>query len=80
MNKRKNKKYGKFSVGPGHVFNDVPTNKKEARQHGNALASSGNYPVGTSDCFNVGISGGCGSECFVYQEGRCPEPQEIRKI
>lgn len=69
--------YGKYTTGPGHIFNDVPTNEEEAWQHGNALAASGNYPVGTSECFNVGISGGCGPDCFVYKKGECPEPQEI---
>ena len=65
----------KFKNGPAHVFNPVPTNEEEAHVHGNALAASGNYPVGTSECFNVGISGGCGSKCFVYLKGECPEPQ-----
>ena len=55
----------------------VPQNDEEALAHGNALAASGNYPVGTSACFNVGISGGCGEDCFVYQRGDCPEPDEI---
>jgi len=67
----------KFLSGPSHIFNPIPQNHDEALAHGNALAKSGNYPVGTSDCFNVGISGGCGPDCFVYLEGRCNEPQEI---
>ncbi len=67
----------KFITGPGHIFNPVPTNKEEALEHGNALAKSGNYPVGTSECFNVGISGGCGPDCYIYREGRCGEPQEM---
>ncbi len=67
----------KFVSGPRHIFNPVPTNEEEALQHGNALAASGNYPVGTSGCFNVGISGGCGPECFVYLNGKCSEPQEM---
>lgn len=54
-----------------------PKNEHEALQHGNALASTGNYPVGTSGCFNVGISGGCGPECYVYLAGECTEPQEM---
>ena len=70
----------KFHVGPFHVFNPVPTNHEEAVEHGNALAASGNYPVGTSDCFNVGISGGCGPECFVYQDGRCKIADELIDI
>lgn len=67
----------KFISGPGHIFNPVPTNEEEAVAHGNALAKSGNYPVGTSGCFNVGISGGCGPECFVYLKGECDEPGEM---
>ena len=54
-----------------------PKNAKEALQHGNALAANGNYPLGTSDCFNVGISGGCGTDCFVYREGLCDVPEEM---
>lgn len=34
--------------------------------------------VGTSDCHKVGIMGGCGLECFVYQESRCHIPEEIK--
>lgn len=33
--------------------------------------------VGTSDCHKVGIMGGCGFNCWVYQDGRCPEPDEM---
>ena len=67
----------KFKSGPAHFFNPVPANEEEAHAHGNALAASGNYPVGTSECFNVGISGGCGPKCFVYLKGECDEPQEM---
>ncbi len=67
----------KFVSGPGHIFNPVPQNAEEALAHGNALAASGNYPVGTSGCFNVGISGGCGPDCYVYLAGECSEPQEM---
>lgn len=56
------------------LFQDPPKNEEESLQHGNALANTGNYPVGTSECFNVGISGGCGPECFVYLKGKCDEP------
>ena len=67
------KKFGKFMTGRGTIFNPVPQNEEEALQHGNALAhgKNSNYPVGTSECFNVGISGGCGPDCFVYQKGEC---------
>ena len=69
--------FGKYTTGPGHIFNHPPTNKEEAAQHGNALAASDNYPVGTSECFNVGIAGGCGPDCYIYREGRCDEPGEM---
>lgn len=72
-------KHGKFLSGKGAIFNPVPQNEEEALQHGNALAAGpdSNYPVGTSECFNVGISGGCGLDCFVYQKGECIEPGEF---
>jgi len=54
-----------------------PRNHEEAVQHGNAMAATGDYPVGTTDCFNVGISGGCGPDCFAYLEGNCEEPDEM---
>lgn len=70
----------KFNKGPAHIFNPVPKNKEEATAHGNALAASGNYPVGTSDCFNVGISGGCGPDCFVYRNGDCESPEGFDEL
>lgn len=33
--------------------------------------------VGVPDCYKVGMWGGCGLDCWVYQEGRCGEPTEI---
>ena len=73
------RKFGKYSTGKSVVFNPIPTNEEEAQQHGNALAygKDSNYPVGTSNCFNVGISGGCGPDCFVYQCGECEEAMEM---
>ena len=62
------------------MFNEPPKNELEALQHGNALANIGNYPVGTDECFNVGISGGCGPGCFVYLKGGCDEPNEMIEI
>lgn len=59
------------------LFQKPPQNEQEALQHGNALANTGNYPVGTSECFNVGISGGCDPDCFVYLKGECDEPHEM---
>lgn len=59
------------------LFEPAPRNELETVQHGNALANTGNYPVCTSECFNVGIAGGCGPDCFVYRKGECEEPQEM---
>lgn len=72
-------KKNKFISGPGAIFNPVPQNEEESIQHGNALASGkdSNYPVGTSGCFNVGISGGCGPECYVYRDGDCDVSGEM---
>ena len=39
----------KFKVGPAHIFNPIPENDYEVVLHGNALAASGNYPLGTED-------------------------------
>lgn len=33
--------------------------------------------IGTSDCHKVGIMGGCGLDCWVYQKGKCPVPDEM---
>lgn len=35
------------------------------------------YPVDLDDCSKVGMWGGCGLTCFVYQEGRCEYHKEI---
>ena len=60
------------------VYTESPKSKEESSKYGNLLYKSGSYPAGTSDCFNVGISGGCGIECFVFVSGGCEEPQEIK--
>lgn len=31
----------------------------------------GVYPVGTNDCFSIGISGNCNFNCPVLQSGEC---------
>lgn len=36
--------------------------------------------VGTSDCHKIGIMGGCGLECYVYLDGRCPAPDEMELV
>ena len=71
------RKFGKFFTGKFAIFNVTPTDDEEVLQHGNALACSGNYPVGTNACFNVGISGGCGPDCFEYQRGGCEVALEM---
>lgn len=35
-----------------------------------------NYAM-MDDCMRIGISGGCGIDCDVYQEGDCTEPDGI---
>lgn len=52
-------------------------NQQESEVYANALADSGNYPKGLDGCFTVGISGGCGKACWVYRDGKCPEPENI---
>lgn len=32
---------------------------------------STNIPIGTSDCFNIGISGKCNRDCSVLHSGEC---------
>jgi methyl-accepting chemotaxis protein len=54
----------------------TPQNEKESIKYANVLAT-GNYPCGLDGCFTVGISGGCGTKCFVYQDGECKEPEEF---
>ena len=77
-----NKKYGKYLTGKWVIFNKTPKNYEEALQHGNALAygKDSNYPVGTSPCFNVGISGGCGVDCFIFKNGECEIQEEIKEL
>ena len=59
------------------LFEAPPQNEIETLQHCNALANTGNYPICTDGCFNVGIAGGCGPDCYVYKNGNCPEPDEL---
>ena len=53
-----------------------PTNEEEVLQHANALVSDG-HMLCTDPCHNIGISGGCGLECFVYLKGECDEPDAM---
>jgi len=62
--------YGADPYKPVETLEDVAN-------AGQAMAFiDGNYPAGMPDCFVVGISGGCGPTCPVYQDGRCDEPGE----
>jgi hypothetical protein len=56
-----------------------PRNRLESEQYANALSASGFYPQGVNGCFTVGISGGCGVDCWIYQEGNCQNPGEIEE-
>ena len=57
-----------------------PKSDEEASQYGNTLADLGNYPVGLGGCFCVGISGGCGKDCYVYKQGKCSIQEEINEV
>lgn len=59
------------------LFEEPPQNEEEVLQHCNALFSTGDYGICTDGCFNVGIAGVCGPDCFVYKNVDCPEPGEI---
>lgn len=61
------------------ILAGTPKNEKESREFANVLAK-GNYPIGLDGCFTVGISGGCGVDCFVYQDGECKNPEEFIEI
>lgn len=59
------------------LFEKPPQNEEETLQHCNALFNTGDYGICTDGCFNVGIAGGCGSECYVYKNGDCPEQKSL---
>lgn len=66
----------KYSSELDLIYGGSPQNQKESDQYANVLAR-GNYPVGLDGCFTVGISGGCGVNCFVYKEGGCEVADEF---
>lgn len=37
-------------------------------------------PKSRGRCFDIGMWGGCGPACGAFQDGECPEPQEIGKM
>lgn len=72
---RRIKAYGTTSENsllPGKV-----STLEEVSQTGNHMAEYGNYPVGMSGCYVVGINGGCGLDCPVFQSGDCRELGDI---
>lgn len=71
------KTYGKYNERNPYSMADSPKNEEESRDYANALHSSGYYPAGLDGCFTVGISGGCGLDCWVYQEGKCDTHVEM---
>lgn len=66
----------KYSSELDLIFGGSPKNQEESDQYANVLAKD-NYPAGLDGCFTVGISGGCGMECFVYQNGECKVADEF---
>ena len=41
-----------------------------------SIMIQGNYPASMTDCEVVGISGGCGKICSVFQSGNCDSIEE----
>lgn len=58
------------------ILMGIPSNQEESDRYANTLAT-GNYPIGLDGCFTVGISGGCGWNCFVFQDGDCNIATEL---
>lgn len=67
----------KFDGKDFYSLSISPKNERESIDYGNALCDIGHYPAGLDGCFTVGISGGCGTKCFVYQDGKCDVPEEM---
>lgn len=55
---------------------NTPTNESESARYAAVLAT-GNYPAGLDGCFTVGDSGGCGWDCYVFQDGKCTVASEV---
>lgn len=62
-------KYGKFS--PLTLGRSEPSSEEEVHQLGNVMAACGNYPVGMSPCWILGINGNCGSDIALELCGKC---------
>lgn len=66
--------FGGYSSDPSKPIRTMD----DVNNMGNHMAYiDGHYPVGMSGCYVVGINGGCGATCPVFQKGGCGEPQEF---
>jgi hypothetical protein len=66
--------FGGYSANPLKTIKTMD----DVGNMGNHMAYiDGHYPVGMSECYVVGLNGGCGIACPVFHEGDCGEPQEI---
>ena len=70
---------GQYNERNPYSMAKPPNSELESDQYANALSDSGYYPKGLNGCFTVGISGGCGVDCWVYQEKNCPNLAEIEE-
>lgn len=65
--------FGGFAVNPHKPIRT----QQDITDAGNALAFvDGRYPAGMSDCYTVGLSGGCGADCPVLRRGDCDSPPD----
>lgn len=67
---------GGFSTNP---FKKVRTHEDINNMANHMSEIDGGYPRGMSDCFVVGINGGCGHTCPVFLDGLCEELGEMTK-
>lgn len=37
-----------------------------------------NYPIDLDECMKIGIWGGCGMNCPIYQAGECEYSEDIK--
>lgn len=58
-----------------YIYRKINT-QNDIEKARNDLAK-GNYSVGMTDCYVVGINGDCGATCPVYLRGECGSPEGI---
>lgn len=61
---------GGFST---NKFKSIKTMEDVNHMRNHMANIDGNYPASISGCYVVGINGGCGLECPVFQAGDCEE-------